>query len=68
MPRLSVPLTTEQHSIIRSRADDLGIPLAEIARRLLFLWMVGDTPLPQGEDYRALVDAVLDCYAEMGND
>ena len=62
MPRLSVPLTDDQHHAIRARADALGVPLAEIARRLLFLWLVEDLELPTGDNYRALIDAMVDYY------
>jgi hypothetical protein len=66
VPRLSVPLTDEQHRAIRTRADALGVPLAEITRRLLLLWLIDDLELPQGDNYRALVDAAVSYYAERG--
>jgi hypothetical protein len=68
MPRLSVPLTDQQHRAIKTRAAGLGVPLAEIARRLLFLWLIDDLELPQGDDYRALVDAAVGYYAERESD
>ena len=40
--------------------------MAEIARRLLFLWLMDDLELPQGKEYRALVDAATAYYAERG--
>jgi len=64
MPKLSVPLTDEQHKAIKTRAAGLGVPLAEVTRRLLFLWLIDDLELPQGDDYRALVDAAVSYYAE----
>jgi len=66
MPRLSVPLTDEQHKAIRARAEAQGVPMAEIARRLLFLWLMDDLELPQGREYLALVDAAASYYAERG--
>lgn len=38
MPRLSVPLTQEQHMAIKVKAAQVGLPQAEIARRLLLAW------------------------------
>ena len=66
MPRLSVPLTEEQHRAIKTRAAALGVPQAEIARRLLLLWLTDDLDLPQGDDYRALSDAAVAYYAGAG--
>jgi len=40
--------------------------MAEIARRLLFLWLMDDIALPQGNDYLALVDAATAYYTERG--
>lgn len=42
MPRLSVPLTDEQHTAIKVKAARVGLTQAEIARRLLFAWLAGD--------------------------
>jgi hypothetical protein len=38
--------------------------MAEVARRLLFLWLIDDLELPQGDDYRAVVDAAVGYYSE----
>jgi len=39
MPRLSVPLTDEQHTAIKVKAAQVGLTQAEVARRLLFAWL-----------------------------
>jgi len=55
MPRLSVPLTDEQHRAIKVRAAQAGVAQAEIARRLLLAWVAGKLNLPpEGKwDYHA---------------
>ena len=56
MPRLSVPLTDEQHTAIKIKAAQAGLPQAEVARRLLLAWLRGDVELsdkPGEWDYRA---------------
>jgi len=56
MPRLSVPLTEEQHRAIKIKAAQVDLSQAEIARRLLFAWLCGDVQLsdqPGEWDYRA---------------
>jgi len=68
MPRLSVPLTPEQHKAIKRKAAGRGVPLAEIARRLLFLWLADDLALPVGDEYRAIVDAATAYYAGRDDD
>ena len=42
MPRLSVPLTDEQHTAIKIKAAQAGLPQAEVARRLLLAWLYDD--------------------------
>jgi hypothetical protein len=42
MPRLSIPLTQEQHTAIKVKAAQVGLSQAEVARRLLFAWLAGD--------------------------
>jgi hypothetical protein len=42
MPRLSVPLTDEQHTAIKVKAAQVGLAQAEVARRLLLAWERGD--------------------------
>ena len=42
MPRLSVPLTQEQHKAIKVKAAQVGLPQAEVARRLLLAWERGE--------------------------
>jgi hypothetical protein len=49
MPRLSVPLTEDQHAAIRRKASALGVPQAEVARRLLLAWVRGEMDMPVGE-------------------
>jgi len=49
MPRLSVPLTEEQHRAIKIKAAQVNLSQAEIARRLLFAWLTGNITLPQVE-------------------
>ena len=49
MPRLSVPLTIDQHAAIRRKAGALGVPQAEVARRLLLAWVRGEVEMPIGE-------------------
>lgn len=46
MPRLSVPLTDEQHAAIRAKALQTGVPLAEVARRFLLAWVGGEMDMP----------------------
>lgn len=46
MPRLSVPLTNEQHKAIRAKAAGLGVPQAEVARRFLLAWARGELDMP----------------------
>jgi hypothetical protein len=46
MPRLSVPLTEEQHIAIKVKAAHAGLTQAEVARRLLFFWLLGAVNLP----------------------
>jgi len=46
MPRLSVPLTDEQHRAIRRKAASLGVPQAEVARRFLLAWALGLLDMP----------------------
>lgn len=46
MPRLSVPLTDDQHAAIRRKAGALGVPQAEVARRLLLAWARGEVEMP----------------------
>lgn len=41
MPRLSVPLTDEQHQAIKAKSDQTGVPQAEVARRFLLAWVQG---------------------------
>jgi len=43
------------------------VSLAEVMRRLLFLWLVEDLELPQDADYLSLMDAMADYYAEQAN-
>ena len=64
MPRLSVPLNNQQHRAIKAKAADMGVAMAEAARRLLLQWVIEDTGLPQGNEYRALRDAAVSYYAE----
>ena len=47
MPRLSIPLTDEQHRIIRLKCADLGVAQAEVARRFLAAWVRGELALPE---------------------
>lgn len=42
MPRLSVPLTEDQHRALRLKCADLGVAQAEVARRLLAAWVRGE--------------------------
>lgn len=42
MPRLSVPLTDEQHKAIKVKAAQADLPQAEVARRLLLAWERGE--------------------------
>jgi hypothetical protein len=42
MPRLSVPLTDEQHKAIKVKSAQAGLPQAEVARRLLLAWLDGE--------------------------
>jgi hypothetical protein len=60
MPRLSVPLTQAQHEAIKAKSEQTGVPQAEVARRLLLLWLVDDLELPTGDNYRALVDSIVE--------
>lgn len=46
MPRLSVPLTPQQHTAIKVKAAQVGLAQAEVARRLLFAWEEGEIVLP----------------------
>lgn len=46
VPRLSVPLTDEQHRAIRLKAAGLGVPQAEVARRFLLAWTLGLLDMP----------------------
>lgn len=64
VPRLSVPLSDQQHKAVKAKALSLGIPQAEIARRLLLLWLVDDLELPQGAEYQAVTDAAVAYYSE----
>jgi len=41
-PRLAIPLTNEQLKQIKIRAAEVGLPMAEIGRRLMIAWLVGD--------------------------
>jgi len=59
MPRLSVPFSDKQHRAIKRKAESLGVPQAQVARRLLLLWLVDDIELPTGEAYRAVMDAAV---------
>jgi hypothetical protein len=55
MPRLSIPLTEDQHAAIRRKAGALGVPQAEVARRLLLAWVRGELEMPTiGDIYRLL--------------
>ena len=63
MPRLSVPLTPEQHRAVKRKAAGLGVPQAEIARRLLLLWLADDLELPTGKRYLAIIDAAVAYYS-----
>lgn len=47
--RLPVPLTEAEHTRIKVKAAREGLPMAEIARRLLHAWLQGDLSLPAGE-------------------
>jgi len=44
--RLPVPLTDSEHMEIKIKAAVLGLPMAEVARRLLRGWLRGDVDLP----------------------
>ncbi|NIM52236.1 MAG: hypothetical protein GTO22_23830 [Gemmatimonadales bacterium] len=46
MPRLSVPLTDQQHTAIKVKAAQVGLAQAEVARRLLLAWLAGELDLP----------------------
>ena len=46
MPSLSAPLTADQHAAIRRKASALGVPQAEVARRLLLAWVRGEMEMP----------------------
>lgn len=54
MPRLSVPLTTEQHRAIKVKAAETGLPQAEIARRFLLAWLAGETLADDEAEGKAL--------------
>ena len=47
MPRLSVPFSESDHKAVRVRCAELGIPQAEVARRLLLAWLSGHIVLPE---------------------
>ena len=51
MPRLSVPLTDDQHAAIRRKAGALGVPQAEVARRLLLAWANNELAMPIPKNY-----------------
>ena len=44
--RLPVPLTEAEHMEIKVKAAVLGLPMAEVARRLLRGWLRGEVDLP----------------------
>lgn len=67
MKRLSIPITEDFHQAVKTRAASDGVPLAEVIRRLLGWWLIGDVEIPQGDDYRAMEDALVDYYAEKIN-
>jgi hypothetical protein len=50
MPRLSVPLTDEQHEAIKARAFQQRLPQAEIARVLLLAWLQNPEMIVKDDD------------------
>ncbi len=66
MPRLSVPLTDDQHAAIRRKAGALGVPQAEVARRLLLAWVRGEMEMPTIGDIYRLLAGSSDSPCEFG--
>lgn len=47
--KLLIRMSEEQHRAFRVRAAELGVPMSEIVRALVDLWLRGEVHLPEVE-------------------